>query len=612
MKNVSHFLRFFFVLCFCVLTTAKANGQCTNPTTDSLDVIVIWEVGAPVSTYLTAFSGRQLDYSAPSNSRLIRIPYCHQDVVINGAHYSYSGMNGAVGVIHAELGSVSTGENFIVSIPAGDVQEGTSPVPLPLPTNLFGCTATQPTATMTSRVTCVKGVNTVKLAILDSGIDEKNNPLMAKVDYKSDILYGTSSVQDSNGHGSNLGGIAHRYLDDNLTMQIYKVLDKTGKGRVWHLLKAIDAAVSNGSKIISISIVGYPLATAANTSSARTPLSTVISNAALQNVIIVAAAGNSGLNIDNVVNHVIPAGEPNDNIISVGSLIGCNNLGTPSSFSNWGQSEVDIFTYGQNILTWNNLGEVESVTGTSYSTVLTACVALQLWTNVPPANRNYESLRYALLNSTIYQTSLATKCQSQGILNAPNARCQLLNNCVVLPVELTSFLAHNTGDKVHLDWTVASEQQINSYEIERSNDGKTFVQIGAQKAQGSTQYATYFYQDNAPVNGTNYYRLKIIEANGVFSYSKTISIVLYAKNEYGLKIYPNPFRTELNVNWQGVKTRNSISIKLMDIVGRVLWSSEVKNTEGGINHTLIPIQKLPLGVYWLQVDNQPIQKLIKQ
>jgi hypothetical protein len=483
---------------------------------------------------------------------------------------------------------------------------------VPLPANLFSCQLTSPR--MMSKLACSIGKSPIRLAILDSGIDESNIDLMGKVDYKRDILYNTTSVQDTNGHGTNCAGIAFRYLQQNVTMQIYKILNANGEGRAWDMLKAIDAAVINGSKIISISVAGYQPGRAGDT-----PLGIAIENAEKNNVLIVAAAGNgtlingelAGLNIDEDQNHVVPAGEQYKNILSVGSLRGCTNLTTASSFSNWGQTQVDIYTYGENILTWNHLGQVVNVSGTSYSNILAACVASELWSNIPSANRSYVSLKAAMLNSADYEPSLATKCTSHGILNAPNALCLLLNGCAVLPVELTSFSVRQDGDNVRLDWTVESEKQMNSYEIERSSDGITFEQIDRQKAKAISQHAmTYSFQDKTPQYGTNYYRLKMVESNGAFTYSKTVSVGMYAKS--GLKAYPNPFSNVLEVEWQGIKMQKSVNLKLMDIAGRLVWSSEVQNTEGGINHYQLPIQKLSSGVYWLRLDNQPIQKLIKQ
>lgn len=96
---------------------------------------------------------------------------------------------------------------------------------------------------------------------------------------------------------------------------------------------------------------------------------------------------------------------------------------------------------------------------------------------------------------------------------------------IPLPVELTKFTAQTTGRAVQLAWTTASEQDSKHFEVERSADGKSFEAIGIVAAQGSTSLVTnYTFHDMSPLSGVAYYRLKQVDEDGTYTYSKTVAV----------------------------------------------------------------------------------------
>lgn len=101
----------------------------------------------------------------------------------------------------------------------------------------------------------------------------------------------------------------------------------------------------------------------------------------------------------------------------------------------------------------------------------------------------------------------------------------LVNNTSLLPVELTSFNATCVGNGVEINWTTASENGSDKFEIERSWNGILFEYIGEVNAvQNSNQNTDYSFTD--PMQGGNirYYRIKQIDQNGNFSYFPIIAI----------------------------------------------------------------------------------------
>ena len=94
-----------------------------------------------------------------------------------------------------------------------------------------------------------------------------------------------------------------------------------------------------------------------------------------------------------------------------------------------------------------------------------------------------------------------------------------------LPVLLLDFSGENNNNINHLSWTTATEIDNDHFNVERSSDGIVFEMIGTVAGNGnSTQALSYNYDDNVPLDGIGYYRLKQVDYNGAINYSQTIAI----------------------------------------------------------------------------------------
>lgn len=92
---------------------------------------------------------------------------------------------------------------------------------------------------------------------------------------------------------------------------------------------------------------------------------------------------------------------------------------------------------------------------------------------------------------------------------------------VPLPVKLLYFNVKAEGNKAHLSWRTATEQNSDRFDIERSFDGLSFEKIGWVKAAGnSTSHIDYTYYDLNPKKGINYYRLKEVDIDNSLQYSE--------------------------------------------------------------------------------------------
>ncbi|HRF25890.1 MAG TPA: hypothetical protein PKW54_01030, partial [Ferruginibacter sp.] len=99
-----------------------------------------------------------------------------------------------------------------------------------------------------------------------------------------------------------------------------------------------------------------------------------------------------------------------------------------------------------------------------------------------------------------------------------------------------------------LNWKTTIEQSVESYQIEHSFDGRNFQLIGAMTPSGNTgSMNEYSYLHENPGYGVHYYRLKIIDTDGAYSYSHVVRVV-FNLNGQEIKIYPNPSTDYIHVD----------------------------------------------------------------
>ncbi|HEY6956878.1 MAG TPA: T9SS type A sorting domain-containing protein, partial [Flavisolibacter sp.] len=177
-----------------------------------------------------------------------------------------------------------------------------------------------------------------------------------------------------------------------------------------------------------------------------------------------------------------------------------------------------------------------------------------------------------------------------------------------LPVTITYFGASATTGGIKLTWMVASESNVNRYDVERSSNGKSFSKIGQVTASGAT---TYTYVDAAYQTGSNYYRLKSLDNDGAYKYS-TIVLFKVGKNTLSsLRTYPVPASSDLTVFHDPATSTSSISIVSTD--GRILKTIIPIQ---GATETQINVSSLKSGLYMIRYSilesGTVTTKLIKQ
>ena len=140
-----------------------------------------------------------------------------------------------------------------------------------------------------------------------------------------------------------------------------------------------------------------------------------------------------------------------------------------------------------------------------------------------------------------------------------------------LPVELTAFRATVKGATVSLAWTTATEINNYGFDVERRYTNGLWKKIGFLAGHGSSNTAhAYSYSDNKPMAGTVQYRLKQIDRDGSFEYSKEIAAAVARSGMGAARLignYPNPFNPQTMIRFQ-LFQGGRVSLKIFNTLGQ--------------------------------------------
>ncbi len=161
---------------------------------------------------------------------------------------------------------------------------------------------------------------------------------------------------------------------------------------------------------------------------------------------------------------------------------------------------------------------------------------------------------------------------------------------VVLPLKLISFAVNREMAFADLRWETVNEINFSGFEVERSCNGSNFISLTKIKSTGPAGINNYLFVDQNPMMGVDLYRLKLIDIDGNFTYSKVVSVDF--RNKLSVSISPNPVHGIMNIN-----TKKSINEVMLIAPNGVV----VKTWKNVTNSSKLDLSKIPTGAYILKL-----------
>lgn len=172
-----------------------------------------------------------------------------------------------------------------------------------------------------------------------------------------------------------------------------------------------------------------------------------------------------------------------------------------------------------------------------------------------------------------------------------------------IPVEMISFTASIEQNKINLKWNTETETNNMGYKIERLKEKlQGWQEIGFVRGSGTTaEPKEYSFIDKNISVGIYSYRLKQIDYDGSFKYSKEIEVELNPPLEFLLEQnYPNPFNPSTKIKYS-IPQSSNVMIKVYDILGNEIETLVNEEKPVGSYDVKWNAVNLPSGVYFYQI-----------
>jgi photosystem II stability/assembly factor-like uncharacterized protein len=184
-----------------------------------------------------------------------------------------------------------------------------------------------------------------------------------------------------------------------------------------------------------------------------------------------------------------------------------------------------------------------------------------------------------------------------------------------VPVELISFSGFYENEKIILNWKTASEINNRGFEIERSIEKTDWEIIGFIEGNGTTaEINNYIFTDNLFENNSQYlfYRLKQLDFDGSFDYSKVVEVEVGKQHEFYLsQNYPNPFNPETNIDYN-ISVETLVNISLYDITGRKIKELVNEKKQPGYYTLELKGGELSSGIYFYRLTTNSGYTTVKK
>jgi len=176
----------------------------------------------------------------------------------------------------------------------------------------------------------------------------------------------------------------------------------------------------------------------------------------------------------------------------------------------------------------------------------------------------------------------------------------------IIPVELTSFTADVINSIIELRWKTATEINNSGFQVEKRTENSDWNNIAFVPGFGtSTETHSYSYSDQSVVSGNYSYRLKQIDYDGSFEYSKIVEVEVESPTRFSLsQNYPNPFNPVAAIKYQ-IPELSFVTIKVYDVLGNEITTLFYEEKPAGSYEIEFDASSLPSGIYFYRLQALP-------
>lgn len=188
----------------------------------------------------------------------------------------------------------------------------------------------------------------------------------------------------------------------------------------------------------------------------------------------------------------------------------------------------------------------------------------------------------------------------------------VFKQATVLPVSFLSISANRTSAGVQVNWKVAAERAIRTYEVQRSVDGRNFVTAGIKAAVGNTAFNYNLLDSTAPLTSL-FYKVKSIGIAGEMNYSSIVAVGSGMEHPAITALY-NPGGNDIITLTLTDQPKGRYSLRLIANTGQLLYKKMITHPGGNSTQLLYLPAAIASGIYQLQItlpnNSQQVKTLL--
>lgn len=194
-----------------------------------------------------------------------------------------------------------------------------------------------------------------------------------------------------------------------------------------------------------------------------------------------------------------------------------------------------------------------------------------------------------------------------GIVVDPNNwmlnKTGTITNGIVVPVSILEFSGISGNDcfyRIHLQTT--DEYNVSSYELQSSTNGLNFQTIDSVRPNRQTINDYHFVVEDKTGTG-QYFRIRIMHADGSFTYSNLLTIGSNCKTAFIVEAIPNPFKSGLTLKIN-LPEKSVLRFKVINSVGQTVCIKSASLNRGYNNLSFAELDRLSAGNYNIIIENE--------